>query len=264
MTEQWLSIVEYAKRHDISDMTVRRRIRAGKVNAELREGKYFIQVDGSTSPKPTPASATPTPRAPAAPPAPAAPAARQGVQGVQGVHRSRPTATAGGDQHQQHLQQLLERPPRQTPPPISVRQERRHGGQRAERTPQHTERPARPQKDDFSYPELDLAGTRRPSASVLDAGQSIEVQLSQMNAKLEHITQPWQQELLASLKTEITLKDEKIRQLEQKIEDLEMIVQMLDRDQKAAAQAAAHAAPSPAGDTTPRITLPPIPPLARP
>lgn len=250
MTEQWLSIVEYAKRHDISDMTVRRRIRAGKVNAELREGKYFIQVDGSaTSPK----NAPPPPQA-------AAPAAPQGV------HRSRPTATAGGDQ--QHLQQLLDRPPRQTPPPISVRQERRtphpdrhpsrHGGQRAERA---DHRAARPQKDDFSYPELDLAGTRRPSASVLDGGQSIEVQLSQMNAKLEHITQPWQQELLASLKTEITLKDEKIRQLEQKIEDLEMIVQMLDRDQKATAQAAA---PSTAGDTTPRITLPPIPPLPRP
>lgn len=250
MTEQWLSIVEYAKRHDISDMTVRRRIRAGKVNAELREGKYFIQVDGSTSPKNAPAPS----RAPAAP-APAAP---------QGVHRSRPTTTAGGDQHQLHLQQLLDRPPRQTPPPISVRQERRHGGQRAEHTPPRAERIARPQKDDFSYPELDLAGTSRPSASVLDAGQSIEVQLSQLNAKLEHITQPWQQELLASLKTEITLKDEKIRQLEQKIEDLEMIVQMLDRDQKAAAHAAAHVAPSPADDTTPRITLPPIPPLARP
>jgi polyhydroxyalkanoate synthesis regulator phasin len=45
MAEQWLSIVEYARATGISDMTIRRRIRTGRISAELREGKYFIPVD---------------------------------------------------------------------------------------------------------------------------------------------------------------------------------------------------------------------------
>lgn len=37
-----LSIVEYARRHSVSDMTVRRRIKTGKLKAILKEGKYYI------------------------------------------------------------------------------------------------------------------------------------------------------------------------------------------------------------------------------
>lgn len=48
MTEQWLSIVEYARTLSVSDLTVRRRIKTGRLSAVLREGKYYIpvQVDG--------------------------------------------------------------------------------------------------------------------------------------------------------------------------------------------------------------------------
>jgi len=42
MTEQWLSIVEYARSCNVSDMTVRRRIKNGKLQAVLKDGKYFI------------------------------------------------------------------------------------------------------------------------------------------------------------------------------------------------------------------------------
>ncbi|MDA9951679.1 hypothetical protein N9D31_03785 [Oligoflexaceae bacterium] len=45
MSQQWYSIVEYARAFSISDMTVRRRIKTGKLNAVLREGKYFIPVE---------------------------------------------------------------------------------------------------------------------------------------------------------------------------------------------------------------------------
>lgn len=45
MAEQWLSIVEYARTFGISDMTIRRRIRTGRIQAYLRDGKYFIPVD---------------------------------------------------------------------------------------------------------------------------------------------------------------------------------------------------------------------------
>ena len=42
MAIEWLSIVEYARAYNVSDMTIRRRIKTGKLNAELRDGKYFI------------------------------------------------------------------------------------------------------------------------------------------------------------------------------------------------------------------------------
>jgi hypothetical protein len=42
MTTQWLSIVDFARHYNISDMTVRRRIKTGKLQAILREGKYYI------------------------------------------------------------------------------------------------------------------------------------------------------------------------------------------------------------------------------
>lgn len=44
MSEQWLSINEYSRVFSISDMTVRRRIRTGRLNAVLRDGKYYIHV----------------------------------------------------------------------------------------------------------------------------------------------------------------------------------------------------------------------------
>ena len=44
MAEEWLSIVEYARKFSISDMTVRRRIKNGKLNAVLKDGKYFIPI----------------------------------------------------------------------------------------------------------------------------------------------------------------------------------------------------------------------------
>lgn len=44
MAEQWLSIVEYARTFAVSDMTVRRRIKTGKLKAVLKEGKYYIPV----------------------------------------------------------------------------------------------------------------------------------------------------------------------------------------------------------------------------
>ena len=47
MSGQWLSIVEYARNYDISDMTVRRRIKTGRLEAVLKDGKYFIPVDGN-------------------------------------------------------------------------------------------------------------------------------------------------------------------------------------------------------------------------
>lgn len=229
MTEQWLSIVEYAKKHDISDMTVRRRIRAGKITAELREGKYFIKCSSSQPG----ASHSVSPSAPSS---------------SGDTMRPRPGAAAGNPQPNLHnssqhsYQGHSPKNPKPSPrgaagqpdlPPIPVPYpgDRRKGPRRAaDMNPRGgvtTDRRTSHYEEDFSYPQLDLAGTRRPSAGVLNEGQSIGVQLTQLEAKIDHLAQPWQQELMASMKTQLDLKDEKISQLQQKIEDLEMIVQML-------------------------------------
>lgn len=64
MSDQWLSIVEYARTYNVSDMTIRRRIKTGKLHAILREGKYYIPVreDGkiqSSAPAPKSMSSEP-------------------------------------------------------------------------------------------------------------------------------------------------------------------------------------------------------------
>lgn len=50
MTQQWMSIIEYARHFSVSDMTVRRRIKNGKLYASLKDGKYFIPVDENHRP----------------------------------------------------------------------------------------------------------------------------------------------------------------------------------------------------------------------
>jgi hypothetical protein len=51
MAQQWMSIIEYARQFSVSDMTVRRRIKNGKLYATLKEGKYFIPVDENHTPQ---------------------------------------------------------------------------------------------------------------------------------------------------------------------------------------------------------------------
>lgn len=50
MLAGWISINEYARRFNISDITVRRRIKQGKIPAELKNGKYYIRNDQQETP----------------------------------------------------------------------------------------------------------------------------------------------------------------------------------------------------------------------
>ena len=47
MQNEWVSISEYARRFNLSEITVRRRIKQGRVNAELKNGKYYISSPSS-------------------------------------------------------------------------------------------------------------------------------------------------------------------------------------------------------------------------
>src|SRR3989338_5263511 len=45
MSDSWMYIIEYARYYKVSDMTVRRRIKTGRIQAELRDGKYYIPAN---------------------------------------------------------------------------------------------------------------------------------------------------------------------------------------------------------------------------
>ena len=44
MNSQWCSITEYSRRLNISEMTVRRRIKSGKLVTKMSDGKYYIDI----------------------------------------------------------------------------------------------------------------------------------------------------------------------------------------------------------------------------
>lgn len=47
---QWLSLMEYATRNDVSLSTLRRHIKASKVRYKSEHGRYLIWDDGDASP----------------------------------------------------------------------------------------------------------------------------------------------------------------------------------------------------------------------
>ena len=50
MLDGWISINEYARKFNVSDITVRRRIKQGRIPAELKNGKYYIRADYRETP----------------------------------------------------------------------------------------------------------------------------------------------------------------------------------------------------------------------
>ncbi len=49
LSGQWLSLMEYATRNDVSLSTLRRHIKASKVRYKTENGRYFIWDDQATS-----------------------------------------------------------------------------------------------------------------------------------------------------------------------------------------------------------------------
>ncbi len=77
MQDGWISINDYARKFSVSDITVRRRIKQGKIPAELKNGKYYIKADyqdASTPPEQnhTPPGVVPATRPSFSPPPPIA------------------------------------------------------------------------------------------------------------------------------------------------------------------------------------------------
>ena len=59
MQDGWISINDYARKFNVSDITVRRRIKQGKIPAELKNGKYYIRADYRDTSAPPESSHTP-------------------------------------------------------------------------------------------------------------------------------------------------------------------------------------------------------------
>lgn len=193
MAEQWLSIVEYARTFAVSDMTVRRRIKTGRLRAVLREGKYYIPlsaIDQAGEDRELSRAemmeevAVPVPIIAAAPPAaafknpipPAYPALEE---------RSEPSARLGAS-----FKTL----------PVQIAQS--------------------VQKSDHSLVD---------SQALL---QYCEQSITRINSIERHLQESYQLRL-QNVETQLKIKDGLIAQLKQQVEDLQMLVKLMEQNPKA-------------------------------
>lgn len=168
--KEWLSIVEYARHYQVSDMTVRRRIKTGRLQAVLREGKYYI------------------------------PASR--MQDFTPPHPQ-----------ESHFHQ---------PPPVSPL-----------RPMQSFSPPTQPQPQ-IAPPRPEVTATKTQEWFLLC--REILVKLAEKEKWLEkHIVlkEKAHEATVAQLHVEAQARETHIRQLEQKIQDLQVFIQLLDEKKTA-------------------------------
>lgn len=216
MAEQWLSIVEYARTFRVSDMTVRRRIKTGKLHAVLKEGKYFIPipVDGGRSAM---HAAEPEPERAQPAAAPAAAVAYPRRAGEMQVIKGHPAAQSTYAP-QQHVAppQHAGRPevtPRSYPAPSSqqsVYREEEHDPA----VPQSLSRPLGAQ-------DTSLVDTRALLAFC-------EASLRKLNEGERRTVEKFKSKLEA-VEAHLLARDHEIKALRQQVEDLQLLVKILER-----------------------------------
>ncbi len=205
MADQWLSIVEYARETGISDMTIRRRIRTGRISAELRDGKYFIPVtvdQGSgqiSAVKSGSRSGNPAIKSHPAP------------------DKTLPRAVPTVQRHAETSMEFLTSERKSTPTVVSSNP--------------IGPRPQAQSQEHHVVPEL-LA---KP---LVDAGMaSVEARgliefchraLEQARATVSSVEARYASRLEA-LNAQISQKDQEIKSLNQQVEDLQLLVQILER-----------------------------------
>lgn len=192
MADQWLSIVEYARTHAISDMTIRRRIKTGRIKAVLRDGKYYIPVGANGEIIEEPIE---TPKAAATAHAPAPGQASRGM-------RSPPPMSAYADEDTDMNYQ--------TPPPPRAPS----SGASFKALPQS-----------LSQSML------RSEQSVVDTNallQFCEKSLTRINSIERHLQDSYHARIQA-LEAQLRLKDATIAQLRQQAEDLQMLVKLMEK-----------------------------------
>lgn len=211
MAEQWLSIVEYARTFGISDMTIRRRIRTGRLQAYLRDGKYYLPVDVD------PATGEPVKQG-LKPQLNAQPANALKAQSINPM-KSHPSA-------ERTLPKVHHAPNRAVNlpnPPSPVNQEIKNPRQEARV---------------LSYaPQYNQIPGRIVASVANEHGVSVEAQalLDYCNSSLatvKDIEKHLEERYLAKLETaqeQIKSRNMEIAKLSQQIEDLQLLVQILER-----------------------------------
>ncbi|MBI2602540.1 MAG: hypothetical protein HYW48_05740 [Deltaproteobacteria bacterium] len=200
MSEGWMSIVEYARRFNVSDMTVRRRIKTGKLPAELKDGKYFIRVQQPALPPP------------------------QGENQVrreppsQPQERFTPYQAKNPERDHETAPRHFPRPDSSSPPP----RDPVNNGAYRHNQPFYR----RPQ---YSFPNH--------ANSVVDATKLVEFCESMLDKLLEReelLKVRYQEETkhlrekLEFMDSSMKQKEGEINRLQQEIEDLEILIKMLD------------------------------------
>jgi hypothetical protein len=196
MSDQWLSIVEYARQFNMSDMTVRRRIKTGKIQAVLREGKYFIPAREAMRKLSTNPHQQPQPAA----------AQQQAIrEHTPPLVKARPTPIHHTANHQATYQS-------QIPQPYRLEQDT-HVDSATSVIPHH------------------LRGGLQTGASMVDG----TVLLAFCEASMRKSTEAEQRleaqyrENIARLQSEINLRDQQIKSLAQQVEDLQLLTKILER-----------------------------------
>jgi hypothetical protein len=196
MAEQWLSIVEYARATGISDMTIRRRIRCGRIKAELREGKYFIPIamenavnDGRNIP---------------------ASVAANNAQ----VMKNRPINAANHEQaYQQRSIPTIHRAPVERPVverPVVAR---------------HVSNQFRDVPETLARPLVDAGLASVEARALIEFCDHALEQARSTVAAVEHKFSA----RVESLNAQLSNKNQEIKALNQQIEDLQLLVQILER-----------------------------------
>jgi hypothetical protein len=209
MAEQWLSIVEYARTFNLSDMTVRRRIKTGKLHAVLKDGKYYIPTQNADAKKvaqtPTDADdfahqgkyryeSAPAPRAPS-----------QEMHVIKAHPAAQRTIVAPQEPMRMHQSVIP------TPAVLPV-----------------------PEKNDVRYaaiPASLAAPLVTQDRSLIDTRALLaycEATLKKMN-ELERRTVERFKAKLESVEATLQLRENEVRSLKQQVEDLQVLVGILEK-----------------------------------
>jgi hypothetical protein len=198
MAEQWLSISEYARTFGVSDMTVRRRVKTGRLHAVLKEGKYFIPVQQ-----------TPT----------AGKRAGGEMQVIKGHPQAHKTFLSN-EPRQASMPQMTREPEPQIQPQIRgdylppQQQHHHHHHDESDMVPQSLRRP-------LQATETSLVDTRALiafcEATLRKVSEGERRTVEKFKSKLE------------ALEATLVSKDMEIKSLRQQVEDLQLLVKILEK-----------------------------------
>ncbi len=221
MAEKWLTIVEYARTYNVSDMTVRRRIKTGKLDATLQDGKYFIPMKDESRP------AVPQ-QAP-----------RQVVKAHPAPQRT--FAAPAAPQHHDAPQNYRAAPGHQASSPFEGPAPRaRHVGAPPPPVTNYADSTYAGFDEDDGEPGLIPASLRRSVTTGDTATVDARALLAFCEASLKKTQESERRQVerfkskLETLEATVALRDGEVKSLKQQLEDLQLLVKVLERKRQGA------------------------------